>query len=119
MIAPVHEQNITNSVVVFSSKGERYGVITLWAELIHLRLADPKVHVIMGRHPVAYLNDDDAWHTLYSTFRITDYMSDDYAFRVGRTWVMASAGDWILMTKTSVRSSSRYAATRLGGSSSA
>jgi hypothetical protein len=24
------------------------------------------------------------WHTLHNTFRITDYMSDDYAFRVGK-----------------------------------
>ena len=41
------------------------------------------------RRPVAFLTDDDAWLTMHRTFKLSDYMSDDYSYREGRTWVMA------------------------------
>jgi hypothetical protein len=44
----------------------------------------------MTRHPVAYLKDNHAWHTLYRTFQLSDYMPDDYdAYRVGTTCTLA------------------------------
>jgi len=43
----------------------------------------------MTRHPVAYLKDNHAWHTLYRTFQLSDYLPDDYAYRVGTSWTLA------------------------------
>jgi hypothetical protein len=33
-----------------------------------------------------FLTDDDAWLTMHRTFKLSDYMSDDYSYREGRTW---------------------------------
>jgi hypothetical protein len=83
------DETMPRDLVVFSHRRERLGMISLWADLIRLRRADPQAQVILGRHPAAYLSDDDAWLTLHRTCRLSDYMSDDYAYRQGSTWMMA------------------------------